>query len=222
MQQGPQKLENLHYVESLKINDIAEVISKFGKGAHFTNGTYAFAAELIVPTTLAGFKRVTQTQAHLPLVIAVNSDVSMNVLGKRDFEPQATRAAKAAEPLAKLFTNNHIIIIYYDEKTPNELYEGLKSYNLTRTLHKWGYGTTPDTPKIEGAECFEIVYGFPLPNDIKPVCYDDTAMAEKPQKIVVDDLRDSLISKEGLLFELPEELQMYAAKQEARLLLQNS
>lgn len=213
MHSGPIKHKNLHIVESTKISDIIEVLCEFGKAAHFTNGTYVFAAELIVPTTLAGFKRVTESQPHLPLVIAVNSDVSMAELGKRDYEPQAVRAAKVADPLAKLFPDNQVIVIYYDEKTPNRLYESLKAHNFTRTLHKWGYGTAYDAPKIEGAEYFEIVFGFPLPNDIKPVCYDDTERAEEPQKIVVDDLRDKLISEKGLLFELPEELLVYAAKQ---------
>lgn len=215
MLQAPEKQENLHVIESSNRADIISAFEEKGiKGAHFTNGTYAFAAELIVPTTLAGFKRVTNTYPHLPLVIAVNSDKSMDELGKKDFEPEAERAAKVAEPLAKLFPENQVMVIYYDEKTPCELYSALAKHNMTRTLHKWGYGTSSDAPKIEGAECFEMTYGFPLPNDIKPVCYHDTDVAEKPQKIIVDDLRDNLISKEGLLFDLPEALQKYSAKPE--------
>tara|TARA_R110002110_G_scaffold415794_1_gene656143 strand:+ start:14990 stop:15658 length:669 start_codon:yes stop_codon:yes gene_type:complete len=213
MLQGTEKQENLQFIESSKHTDIISAFKALNvKGAHFTNGTYAFAAELIVPTTLAGFKRVTKTYAHLPLVIAINSDESMNKLGKQDFEPQEVRAAKVAEPLAQLFPKNQVLVIYYDEKTPCKLYSFLEKNNLTRTLHKWGYGTSSEAPKIEGAECFEIVYGFPLPNDIKPVCYLDTDIAEKPQNIVVDDLRDRLISKSGLLFDVPEELQKYSVE----------
>lgn len=214
------QFKNLQYIESTKHSDIILQLSQIApKGAHFTNGTYAYSSELIVPTALAGFKRVTQTQNHLPLVIAVNSDESMRNLNKKDFEPQATRAAKVAEPLAILFPDNPVVVIYYDATTPHELYKALKEKNLTRTLHKWGYGTNPQEPKIEGAEFFELVYAFPLPNDIKPVCYNDTEIAQEQQKITVDDLRGKLIAKEGILFELPTELQMYAVQEKSSLSL---
>lgn len=210
--------DNLTIIESTTHNDIIAGIKKHGSAAHFTNGTYAFAAEMIVPTTLAGFKRVTRVYPNLPLVVAINSDVSMKALGKTDFEDQSARAEKVAGPLAKLFSSNQVIVVYYDEKTPNQLYDALHAQNLTRTLHKWGYGTAPDAPKIEGAENFERVYGFPLPNDTKPVCYDDTEVAKEPQKIIVDDLRNDLISKQGLLFDLPDELKQYSAKTETAVM----
>lgn len=202
-------MKNLHIVKSTKL---ADIIAKFkeleAKAAHFTNGTYAFSAKMSVPTTLAGFKRVTRVDAHLPIVVAVNSDKSMEELNKKDFEREEVRAKKVAEPLALAFPNTPVIIIFYDEATPNALYEALAKQGLTRTLHKWGYGTNPDAPKIEGAEQFERVYGFPLPNDIKPVCYDDTPRADEPQKVTVEKLSD-LVSKDGVKFALPDELAEY-------------
>lgn len=198
------------YIDSTNHNDIIlELLAISKQGAHFTNGTYAFSADLIIPTTLAGFKQVLQSQPHLSLVIAVNSDKSMAALNKPNAEPQAVRAAKVAEPLAKAFPNNQILIIYYDKKTPTELYEALNKKHLTKTLHKWGYGTSANSPKIEGAQYFETVFGFPLPNDKKPVCYDITPKPDTPQKINVIDLRNDLISENGVLFDLPEELEKY-------------
>lgn len=208
------------YINSTQATDIVSALKKLpGMGAHFTNGTYAFSAELIIPTTLAGFKHVVDKQPLLPLVIAVNSDISMEKLRKSDFEHQHIRAEKVAEPLAKTFPDNQVIIVYYDEETPYDLYKSLHAHGLTRTLHKWGFGTSPQAPKIEGAEYFEMVYGLPLPNDIKPVCYDDTPIADKPQNIIVADVRSTLITKEGVLFDLPQELEQYVDPQYFDLLV---
>lgn len=205
-------MKEVNYIDSVSLADIVKQLSGLsGKGCHFTNGTYAYAAELIIPTTLAGFKYVVDKQPHLPLVIAINSDKSMRAMGKEDFEPQNVRAQKVAEPLAKTFPENQVVIIYYDEQTPNALYEALNRHNLTRTLHKWGFGTSPEAPKIEAAEQFELTYAFPLPNDTKPVCYHDTPVSETAQKITVVDLRGDLIVKEGVLFDLPEDLQSHHA-----------
>ena len=207
-------MKNLQIISStLKEDIINELKKSVPTGAHFTNGTYAYDKSLVVPTTLAGFKRVMQVWPHLPLVIAVNSNQSMAEIGQVDFEDEIERAQKVAEPLAEVFVGQPIIAIFYDEKTPKELYEKLAAHGLTRTLHKWGYGTSLAAPKIEGAEFFEMVYGFPMPNDIKPVCYDQTAIAEEPQQIIVDDLRDVLINSHNkVLFELPETLNEFQAE----------
>lgn len=199
------------YINTTEFAEIIDELKQMKvKGAHFTNGTYAFDPKLIVPTTLAGFKRVTKIYSRLPLVIAVNSDKSMEAMGKTGFEDQHTRASKVAEPLQQLFPNNKVIVLYYDEETPLELYQALEKHNLTRTLHKWGYGTSKDAPMIKGAECFEQVWGFPLPNDKKPLCYDDTEKAKIPQAILIDDLRGTLITVQNkLLFNLPDELKAY-------------
>lgn len=199
------------YINTTQFADILVTLKQMNvNAAHFTNGTYAFDTKLVVPTTLAGFKRATQSYPRLPLVIAVNSDKSMEAMGKTGFEDQHTRASKVAEPLQQLFPNNKVIVLYYDEETPLELYQALEKHNLTRTLHKWGYGTSKDAPMIKGAECFEQVYGFPLPNDKKPLCYHDTEKAKIPQDILIDDLRGKLITAENrLLFHLPDELKAY-------------
>ncbi len=146
-----------------------------------------------------------QNGSPLPIIVAVNSDKSIQQLGKEGFEPQNVRSRKVAEPLAQMFPDNKIIIIYYDEPTPNELYVILNKHRHTRTLHKWGYGTNAEAPKIEGAEYFETVYAYPLPNDIKPICWGETP-CEAQSNILVRDLRGKLIDKNGVLFAVPNAL----------------
>jgi len=159
-----------------------------------------------VPTVLAGFKSAIERLPNLPLVIAVNSDESMRKIGKKDFEKEADRALKVAIPLAKTFPELKVIVMYYDEETPNELYQSLHRKSHTRTLQKWGYGTDAQAPKIEGAELFDFVYAYPLANDVKPICWHETPQASSPQQLTVIDLRDKLIAKDGVLFELPQDL----------------
>lgn len=201
---------NLIIIESAERNKITgELACLEVRGAHFTNGVYSMAAGLIVPTTLAGFRYMVDRQPHLPLVIAVNSDKSMYLMGKTGVEPQMVRALKVAEPLAEVFPDNRVIVLFYDEETPNQLYAALRRQGHTRTLHKWGYGTEPSAPKIEGAEFFDFVYGYPLPNDKKPVCWEETPLASQPQDIQVVDLCGRLIMSDGVLFELPGSLKKY-------------
>lgn len=172
--------------------DFDEVIRHIpGSGANFTNGTYAPPANIILDTTLTGFEFVI-SRNNLPIVVAINSDESMRNLRKTDFESQHARANKIAIPLARKFTDRQVIIIFYDDPTPTNLYHALSQHGITKTLHKWGYGTEPNAPKIEGAEFFEKVYAFPLPNDTKPVCYYETALPTEPQKVEVIDLRDQM------------------------------
>lgn len=204
---------NLTIINSTKHADIIERIKNkadLSRGAHFTNDTYAYSAEMIVPTTLAGFHYVLSQQPDLPIIVAINSDKSMKALGKTGFETQDTRAKKIAVPLHLLFPNTPIFIIFYDETTPNTLYKALNKAGFTKTLHKWGYGTTPQSPKVEGAELFDSVYGFPLPNDKEPVCFRETKLPSEPQKINVVDLRDWLITTNSKLkIKLPKQLKQY-------------
>ena len=58
-------MKNLSYINSSVHSKIAHELSTIidkNKGCHFTNGTYAYSANLITPTILAGFKHVTKTQ----------------------------------------------------------------------------------------------------------------------------------------------------------------
>lgn len=203
---------NLNIIRFTEFSDIRRQLEyECADGAHFTNGTYAYKAEQIVPTTIEGFRYVLKQQPTLPLVIAVNSDKSMTALGKKDFELQTYRAEKVAEPLARAFPDSQIIVIFYDEKTPVELYKALSKSKVTSTLHKWGYGTTPDAPVIEGAQYFKSVYAYPLPNDRKPVCYYQTRLPEAKGEVAykVVDLRSrfngsqekqSMFTSRNLLF----------------------
>lgn len=191
---------NLLLCESTSHQDIITFISENApKGAHFTNGTFDhFPKDFIIPTLLTGFKRVTRIKPSIPLVVAINSDESMRALGKETFEPQTERADKIKEALSKCFPNNPILIVFYDEPTPTALYQKLGNYHknrarqnqLTYSLHKWGFGTKENQPGIEGAEFFELVYGFPLPDDTKPICYDETKVKSDTIKVIVCDLVD--------------------------------
>ena len=182
-------MRNLKIVDSTNLDDIVRNIPR--EGANFTNGTYAPPKDCILETTLTGFEFV-NSQNNLPIVVAINSDASMRALGKTDFQSQRERADKIAAPLSEKFPNRQVIIIFYNEPTPTNLYQALNQRSLTKTLHKWGYGTDPKAPKIEGAEYFDKVYAFPLPNDTKSVCYYDTALPTEPQDVQVVDLRDEM------------------------------
>lgn len=110
-------------------------------------------------------------------------------------EDQEKRAFKIAHPLQKAHPERTYVVMYYDEGTPTQLYEALsQSGDLKlKTLHKWGYGTDPDAPKIEGAEFFDRVYGFPLPGEEKPLCHDITAHKDQ-SKLVKVVLLDRLVA----------------------------
>ena|SRR3990167_3800497 len=184
-------MRNVVIVNSTNINDIIDQMPK--NGANFTNGTYAFPIEKIQETMLAGFEFV-NSQNDLPMVVAINSDMSMRTLEKNGFASQQERARKIATPLTDKFQDRQLIIIFYDEPTPTNLYRALSQQGLTKTLHKWGYGITPQEPKIEGAEYFDAVYAFPMPVGHKPICYHETDLQSEPQKIQVVDLRSKLAS----------------------------
>jgi hypothetical protein len=55
-----------------------------------------------------------------------------------------------------------------------------------------------------------VVYGYPLVNDTKPVCWEDTPVVDQKNIIKVVDLRGKLITSERkCLFSLPESLKDY-------------
>ncbi|MAZ76148.1 MAG: hypothetical protein CMH31_02480 [Micavibrio sp.] len=172
---------------------------------HATNGTYVYAAEMIVPTTLAGFQFLAEerSQDSDAFVIAVNSDLSMTGImdakkasqEERDaLEDQEKRAMKVAIALQKNHPDRQVIVMFYDEDTPTALYDAIaESGTITmESLHKWGYGTDPNAPKIEGAHNFRAVYGFPLSNDTKPLCHDLTAHEDQSSFVEVVKLNKYL------------------------------
>lgn len=198
---------------------------------HFTNGTYAPPAALVVPTVLAGFHYARDTEAKTAqpaLIIAVNSDRSMADLNAQRSavmaqevaagrkteadsaklvgeiaaqENQQARALKVALPLALQNPDRPVAVVFYDEATPNKLYDGLKAAGFgMATLFKWGYGTKPQEGRIEGAENFGRTLGFPLPNDIAPICATITPIGGQQGKVTVVDLRvgaGNLISRDN-------------------------
>ncbi|MFA5040373.1 MAG: hypothetical protein WC464_01900 [Bdellovibrionales bacterium] len=187
---------------------------------HFTNGTYAAAKEIVDPTTLAGFQfiadeeekeRQTRAEKGLPptpgrkpaFFVAVNSDESMkkillektrNNQKTEKCEDEGIRAEKVAISLARQFPDRQIVVVFYNEVTPNALYGFLRCGMTMKTLHKWGYGTNPSAGVIEGAEIFGKTYAFPLPNDQKPLCDGITRKNGQAGKVSVVDLRNIYIS----------------------------
>ncbi|MEM7618704.1 MAG: hypothetical protein AAF244_04905 [Pseudomonadota bacterium] len=240
-------------VEDVKRNLEQVEASRF----HFTNGTYAYPADLIVPTTIAGFGYLNDNLAkpNDAFVVAVNSDVSMEIIHKKiiqnasdaldekakeleenselsdttkeelkaeidvldarykdavknykSLEDQETRAFKVAKPLDREFPDRQVIIMFYDEETPTALYDALAENDTEAmvSLHKWGYGTDSDAPKIEGAHNFANVLAYPLPNDTKPVCYDITVGEDKSDFVKVVKLTEQKAPSGELYIQPPQ------------------
>lgn len=119
-----------------------------------------------------------------------------------NMEDEDERAMKVAGPLAEQFPDRKIIVVFYDEETPNALYEDLAATGKADqkdTLHKWGYGASENAPVIEGAECFSETFAFPLPSStekITPYSWITTRGTDGQKgKISAVDLRDT---EEGL------------------------
>lgn len=180
-------MNNLTVIHSANPDEIARRVEKIApSGIHLNNGVYSAPSALIVPTMLSGYQYIQDAHAARrdAFMIAVNSDESVKLLmdmknasaeERARQEPQLVRALKVAEPISRQFPKRPIIIAFYDQATPRELYATLDDGIVPiKTLHKWGFGTNPDAPRIEGAIHAEKVIGFPLPNDIKPVAYDIT------------------------------------------------
>jgi hypothetical protein len=198
MENHPHNLLIIYRTGAALINELKEHGISEG---HFTNGTYSAPSDVVLPTTLAGFNYVIdhETKPGIPLIIAVNSAKSMlGILDKKGasedernaLENQQVRAEKVAIPLALEHPDRKVVIVFYDEETPNKLYDELKKNGFgLESLHKWGYGTKPGAPVIEGAENFNVVYGFPLPNDDKPLCADITRTEGQQGVVKIVDLR---------------------------------
>jgi hypothetical protein len=222
---------NLTFINSTDRQDISDELASSGADAfHATNGTYAYKAEMIVPTMLAGFQYVGDKIAkeNDALLIAVNSDASMRGIyakqnkSQADFdalESQQDRALKVAGPLAEQNPGKKVFVVFYDDETPTGLYTKLAGDGLNlKTLHKWGYGTQDPSgkpmPRIEGADNFGMVLGFPLVNDVKPVCTDITVMQDQKGVVKVVKLHEEngphgapYISPQGkVLFPVPHSL----------------
>ncbi|QQG37131.1 MAG: hypothetical protein HYS17_05050 [Micavibrio aeruginosavorus] len=171
---------------------------------HCTNGTYAYPVERTVPTTLAGFQYINDQVAspYDAFLVAVNSNQSMaGIMAAKNataaemsaLESEDVRAAKVADALSAHFNNRPVVVLFYHEDTPTRLYEALAAANINLvSLHKWGYGTDPKAPRIEGASNFARVFGFPLPNDGKPVCHGITVREDQSGVVTVVKLQEQL------------------------------
>ncbi|MGE4314268.1 MAG: hypothetical protein AB7E85_08380 [Pseudobdellovibrionaceae bacterium] len=198
-------LENLKFIAEKDKNAIIKALRGYlpeGGRIHVTNGGYSLPQDKIVPTMLAGFQFLHDFYMRSDdiFVLAVNSDSSMvpaylkNNTPDHEREGQYLRAQKMAQPLATLFPHVPVIVMFYDEATPTALYESLEAAGLPlRSLHKWGYGTGENVPKIEGAELFESTLAFPLPHEGEvPFFHGLTDMPEAPQPVDIFDLRQEV------------------------------
>lgn len=79
-------------------------------------------------------------------------------------------------------------LVFFDEKTPTAFYAEMSQAGITGTLHKWGYAINEGDPCIEGADYFDQVYAFPLPDGEHPSCFYETGKTSKAQAIEVVDL----------------------------------
>ena len=176
---------------------IDRLISEGVTRAHFTNGAYSFPEKPSAATTLVGYQYLRDKGVYRDgesVAIAVNSNESLyraldqkiaqgsaTAADKDKIEDQLLRAMKPAGALARQMAHFHpdekVIVCFYDEDTPTPLYEAINLDGRVRigSLHKNGYGTDPKAGKIEGAEFAETVFGFPLPNDGRPLYHDLTA-----------------------------------------------
>jgi hypothetical protein len=179
---------NLIIIDTVNESDIArEILGNGINTVHCTNGTYAYPREKILPTILSGFQFVADRFAASgdAFLVAVNSDASMADImtakgSLEKAESQQVRIAKFAGVLAEQFPDRKIVVAFYDKATPTDLYQSLKQEGLgMASLYKWGYGTDPKAPKIEGASSFDHVLAFPMLNDARPVCYDLTPVEDQ-------------------------------------------
>lgn len=234
-------MNNLHIINETEHKSIIAKLQDLNvSGGHFTNGTYAYDAEKVVPTTLAGFqhKMDIEKTAGSALIIAVNSQKSMDdimeekisnaraavkaqyqeyaditlesiskeeitaegakVMAKvkekavalkeqKDMETQDVRAKKVAIPLAQENPGRTVIVMFYDEGTPQELYDAVNAAQVAKeTLYKFGYGTNEKEGKIVGAEHAKETHGHPMPDNEKPLCDQQTVREDQPNVIVTD------------------------------------
>ena len=183
---------NTHIIEDTNPEIILTRLNSIGiRRGHFNNGTYTLPKDVFAPAFLAAFRRVIdlQPEAGVPLIVAINSDKSMidSFKGKnnedvlvQDLAPQIERAKNVTSLLSALFPDRQTVAIFYDEQTPFELYEALNKNGFDiSSLHKVGFGTSPDDKPIIGAQFANWVYACPAPFAGKPVMYTDTRAANE-------------------------------------------
>lgn len=197
---------------------------------HATNGTYIAEPELFIPTLISGFQYVADNVAgHKDaFVVFVNSDKSLNDMYDKtgderfkNFPDQFERMATIAKAMKAQFPERPVIIGFYDEETPTELYEHLRDNSMVQmgSLYKFGYGTNPAAKKIEGADCFDMTIGFPFPNDAKPVCENITDSEDQSDIVEVFKLTEEvgphgnvyMTTDNKILYPLADELKQFAA-----------
>ena len=185
---------NLHIIEDTDKTEIIEQVKTLTNGfLHATNGAYGAPLDVVWGTTVTGFRFLNDHIVGIQdaFMIAVNSDQSMNAAGKPTPETQIERAMKVALPVAATHQGRQVLVTFYDEQTPTELYNALADAEgiTPATLHKWGgFGIGENAPVIEGAESFERVYAFPFYNKDKPAFWDDTKTGNQSDIVEVVDL----------------------------------
>lgn len=171
-----------------------------GSDIHATNGFYAYKGEVIIPKMLAGFQHVAEHHAKPDdvFLLGVNSDASFHAamraknMSESDIaslESQESRAMKVGVPLALQNPEKLVVAMFYDEETPQQLYNALADARTSlATLHKWDYATQPNAAKIVGAENFKKTLGFPSADGSTPIGADLTPKEDQSGIVRVIDL----------------------------------
>jgi hypothetical protein len=200
-------LPNLTILEYSRLDGIVAAMKAAGlSSAHFNNGIFWLKPEIAVPTGLGGFQYAIDQddQANTPLILALNSDRSMEATKQQKIaagtfkagdpvfaENQRARIEKIAGPVALQHARDGrpVFAVLYDEATPQELYDAFANAGFgMRSLHKHGYAAGANAPIIIGAEHFDDVYAYPLANEIKPGAFDITPLAGQRGAVKIVDL----------------------------------
>jgi len=222
-----------HFITDTNPQQIIEQLKSRGiDEAHFNNGTFTLPKDIFAPNFLAAFQRVLDLQKDMqtPLIVALNSDKSMrdSYVGKGNEKElndnlvsQEDRAENILSLLGAMYAHRHCVVVMYDEQTPRELYAELTKRIKTLSLHKVGFGTSPDDKPIIGSKNFAFVHASPLYNDEKPVMHSETPSTDPSARTpdVVEKLTEEvgphgqpyITTKGGLLMPVPAALQKYSA-----------
>lgn len=188
----------IHVISSSNVQDIAtDVIEIFTSenlvgGLSGNNGSYSMEKNFTIDTTRAAFNFLADNyeESTGAFFVAINSNESMEAhMSGRVRVDQYECAGYAIQGAREAYekTGIPIIIMFYDEATPAELYEELEKAGIgLNVLYKYGYGEKKD---IVGANLFRNVLSFKNIGDKTPTFYDQTSDIQSTDGITYVDLQ---------------------------------
>jgi hypothetical protein len=103
---------------------VASVLKSRGiKSGHFADDTFPESAQDIPSAILSGFQYAVDNAPKgdkSALILAMGSDKSQS-----HNKSEMVRAVEIAEPLVEKFPDRKVVVLFFDEKTPEELYNAL-------------------------------------------------------------------------------------------------